>query len=182
MQAARLPQSRRYADPERATSSPTCGGRSCGPRSASSSAAQGAARLADRRRKLEDLLARLDQRTPEGNGRIRLEEDRLVVGKIPAEDVPPTVEDLERLVDERLPLLELPDLSLELDGAFEHAGKGEPRSKDLLINCHASVLAQVCNFGLNRMAGIADLTYSQLDEHIGSLLRGAVRPELILKH
>ena len=77
---------------------------------------------------------------PEGDGCIRLEEERLVVGKLPAEDVPSSVDELEGLVDERLPLVELPDLLLEVDGwtgfsrAFEHAGKSEPRSKDLLLS------------------------------------------------
>lgn len=96
-----------------------------------------------------------------------MEAGRLIVTKLSAEEMPPSVAELEQHVDERLPLVELPELLLEVDGwtgfsrAFEHVGKSEPRSKNLLINCHASVLAQ-CNFGLTRMARIADLTYSQL--------------------
>jgi TnpA family transposase len=130
--------------------------------------ADGNVRLVERRRELEALLERFDKRMPEGDGRIRLEQDRLVVGKLPAEEVPPSVAELEQLVDERLPLVELPELLLEVDGwtgfsrSFEHVGKSEPRSKGLLVNCHASVLAQACNFGLTRMARIADLSYSQL--------------------
>jgi TnpA family transposase len=130
--------------------------------------ADGNVRLVERRRELEALLERFDKRMPEGDGRIRLEQGRLVVGKLPAEEVPSSVAELEQLVDERLPLVELPELLLEVDGwtgfsrSFEHVGKSEPRSKDLLVNCHASVLAQACNFGLTRMARIADLSYSRL--------------------
>jgi TnpA family transposase len=32
----------------------------------------------------------------------------------------------------------------------------------LLVHCHASILAQACNFGLTRMAQLADLSYRQL--------------------
>jgi hypothetical protein len=74
----------------------------------------------------------------------------------------------EALVDARLPLIELPDLLMEVDGwtgfsrHLEHAGGAEPRTPDLLVHCHASILAQACNFGLTRMAQLADLSYRQL--------------------
>jgi len=45
---------------------------------------------------------------------------------------------------------------------LEHAGGAEPRTPDLLVHCHASILAQACNFGLTRMAQLADLSYRQL--------------------
>ena len=164
-----LPQSRRYADPE-SYLIPKVRWLELRPEVCEivGTPADGTTRLTERQHELEELLGRFDRRMPEGDGCIRLEEERLVVGKLPAEDVPSSVDELEGLVDERLPLVELPDLLLEVDGwtgfsrAFEHAGKSEPRSKDLLINCHASVLAQACNFGLTRMARIADLTYAQL--------------------
>ncbi len=44
---------------------------------------------------------------------------------------------------------------------LEHAGGAEPRTPDLLVHCHASILAQACNFGLTRMAQLADLSYRQ---------------------
>ena len=68
----------------------------------------------------------------------------------------------------RLPLVELPDLLMEVDGwtgfsrHLEHAGGAEPRAPELLAHCHASILAQACNFGLTRMAQLADLSYRQL--------------------
>jgi TnpA family transposase len=67
-----------------------------------------------------------------------------------------------------LPLIEWPDLLMEVDGwtgfsrHLEHAGGAEPRTPDLLVHCHASILAQACNFGLTRMAQLADLSYRQL--------------------
>ena len=66
------------------------------------------------------------------------------------------------MVDARLPLVELPDLLMEVDGwtgfsrHLEHADGAEPRAPDLLVQCHASILAQACNFGLTRMAQLAD--------------------------
>ena len=45
---------------------------------------------------------------------------------------------------------------------LEHAGGAEPRTADLLVHCHASILARACNFGLTRMAQLADLSYRQL--------------------
>lgn len=124
-------------------------------------------RLDDRQRALEEACARFDRRLAE-NGRVRVEGDRLFVGPLSAEERPATAVELERLVDERLPFVDLPDLLMEVDGwtgfsqSFEHAGGSEPRSKQLLVNCHASVLAQACNFGLTRMARIADISYMQL--------------------
>jgi len=61
-----------------------------------------------------------------------------------------------------------PIYSLEVDGwtgfsrHLEHAGGAEPRAPELLVHCHASILAQACNFGLTRMAQLADLSYRQL--------------------
>src|SRR5271166_2142885 len=45
---------------------------------------------------------------------------------------------------------------------LEHADGAEPGAPDFLVQCHASILAQACNFGLTRMAQLADLSYRQL--------------------
>ena len=90
------------------------------------------------------------------------------VNLLKAKDEQPSLAALEALVDARLPLIELPDLLMEVDGwtgfsrHLEHAGGAEPRTPDLLVHCHASILAQACNFGLTRMAQLADLSYRQL--------------------
>jgi TnpA family transposase len=124
-------------------------------------------RLIKKRRELEDFLVRVDARLPR-HEHIRMENQELVVSRLPAEDRPQAVVELERQISARLPQVELSDLLLEVDGwtrfskYFEHAGGSEPRTKDLLINCHASILAQACNLGLTRMANLADISCSRL--------------------
>jgi hypothetical protein len=61
---------------------------------------------------------------------------------------------LEDLIDARLPLVarsahgsrRLDRFSRDLEGG------AEPWAPELLAHCHASILAQACNFGLTRMA------------------------------
>ena len=127
----------------------------------------GAAQLRERQAELEILLRRLDDELPH-HPSLRIEKNSLVIGPLKAEDEQPSLAALEALVDARLPLVELPDLLMEVDGwtgfsrHLEHAGGAEPRTPDLLVHCHASILAQACNFGLTRMAQLADLSYRQL--------------------
>jgi len=91
-----------------------------------------------------------------------------VVPRLEAEARPESTAELERLVDERLPLVELSELLIEVDGwthfsdDFEHAGGTEPRGHELRTHLYASVLAQACNLGPVRMARISDLTYQKL--------------------
>ena len=124
----------------------------------------GAARLRERQAELEMLLRRLDDELPH-HPSLRIENNSLVVGPLKAEDERPSLAALEALVDARLPLIELPDLLMEVDGwtgfsrHLEHAGGAEPRTPDLLVHCHASILAQACNFGLTRMAQLARKTH-----------------------
>lgn len=88
--------------------------------------------------------------------------------RAPADAHSASLVELGRLVDERLPLVELSDLLLEVDGwtgfskVLQHASRAEPRTKNLLVQCHASILAQACNIGLSRMAQVADLSYEKL--------------------
>ena len=120
----------------------------------------GAARLRERQIELEMLLRRLDDELPH-HPSLSIEKNSLVVGPLKAEEEQPSLATLEAMVDARLPLVELPDLLMEVDGwtgfsrHLEHAGGAEPRTPDLLVHCHASILAQACNFGLTRMAQLA---------------------------
>ena len=163
-----LAGSRRYADPEtylipkelwpamRTEVSKQLGALSIGPE-----------RVETRVAELEALLKRVDGLLPL-HGRVRIEDGELIVQRSPAEERPASLDELERLVDARLPLVELSDLLLEVDGwtAFSkelrHAAGAEPRSKELLVHSHASILAQASNLGLTRMAHVADLSYEKL--------------------
>jgi TnpA family transposase len=99
---------------------------------------------------------------------LRLEDGKLVVGRLKGEERPASLLALEGQIDARLPLVELPDLLLEVDAwtgfssEFQHASGNEPRTEDLLVLCHASILAQACNFGLTRMAQVSNLSYERL--------------------
>ena len=63
-----------------------------------------------------------------------MEEGNLIVTQLAAEERPESAVVLERLIDERLPQVELSELLVEVDGwtgfsgCFEHAGGREPRS------------------------------------------------------
>jgi hypothetical protein len=118
-------------------------------------------RVKERQTELEALLRRFDDELPR-HPSLRIEDESLVVGPLNAEDKPDSLVTLEALINARLPLVELPDLLMEVDGwtgfsrHFEHASGAEPRAPELLVHCHASILAQACNFGLTlktRMEG-----------------------------
>ncbi|MEE9147851.1 MAG: Tn3 family transposase, partial [Candidatus Tectomicrobia bacterium] len=129
--------------------------------------ADGTERLTQRQGELEARLLHFDKTLPD-LGSVRIENESMVVGQLRAEQRSPSLAVLEELIDSRLPLVELPDLLMEVDGwtgfsrHLEHAGGRESRNPDLVIHCHASILAQACNFGLTRMAQLADLSYQQL--------------------
>ena len=97
-----------------------------------------------------------------------MEGNDLVVSPLEAEQKPERTVELERLIDERLPFVELSELFMEVDGwthfsdDFEHAGGTEPRSRELRSHLYAAILAQACNLGPTRMARISDLTYQKL--------------------
>ena len=98
----------------------------------------------------------------------RLEEGRIVLSPASAEELPDEVVQLNSLVAERLPRVELAELLIEVDSwtsftkYFRHAGGAQSRNPDLVRHLYAAILAQACNFGLTTMAEISDLTYRQL--------------------
>jgi hypothetical protein len=123
--------------------------------------------LQQRQAELEAIPARLDRGFPQ-NEYVRLVGDDLTISPVRGEDPPESAEQLQERVAERLPQLDLPDLLIEVDRwtgfsrSFQHAGGAEPRTKDLLVHLHAAVFAQACNFGLDQMAELADLSYRKL--------------------
>ena len=127
----------------------------------------GTDRLREREEELSGLLDRVEALLAKG-GDVRMEGNDLVVSPLEAEEKPESTAELERLIDERLPLVELSELLIEVDGwtrfsdDFEHAGGTEPRGRELPSHLYAAVLAQACNLGPTRMARISDLTYQKL--------------------
>jgi hypothetical protein len=127
----------------------------------------GAKRLRERESELSGLLDRVEGLLAQG-GDVRMEGNNLVVSPLEAEEKPESTVELERLIDERLPLVELSELVMEVDGwtqfsgDFEHAAGTEPRSRELRSHLYAAILAQACNLGPTRMARISDLTYPKL--------------------
>ena len=127
----------------------------------------GCLRLKERKKELDELLNRIDRKLFEDN-KIRIENSRIVISPIKADELTESAEELGGIITQRLPLIELSELLIEVDswtqfsGHFTHAGGSEPRAKHLLVHLYASILAKACNFGLSRMAYISDLSYDQL--------------------
>lgn len=99
---------------------------------------------------------------------IRMENGKLIVTKLPGEELSPSSQALKEEISHRLPEIELTDLLIEVDSwtnfsrHFEHPNGNEPRSPNALQHCYASILAQACNFGLVQMQRMSGLTYRKL--------------------
>jgi len=130
----------------------------------------GAERLQAKKRELAGLLADAD-RFFAGKGEVRIEDGRLVMPRLDAEELPESAKKLQELITARLPQVELTDLLIEVDSwtnfsaCFEHAGGSQPRSPELLTYLYATILAQAENFGLQQMANVAHLSYDKLAWH-----------------
>ena len=96
----------------------------------------GTDRLCEREKELSGLLDRVEGLLAKG-GDVRIDGDDLVVSPLEAGQTLESTAELERLIDERLPYVELSELLIEVDGwtrfsdDFEHAGGTEPRSRKL---------------------------------------------------
>jgi TnpA family transposase len=130
----------------------------------------GAVRLAQRGRELTELLPRVDRLlTRNGQvGTVRMDKGRIVVPPLDAEERPASVMRLEDDIASRLPLIDLPDLLIEVDQwtgfsqHLRHLNGREPRGHDFLPVLYAALLSQGCNFGFARMAQMADLAADRL--------------------
>jgi len=130
--------------------------------------ADGAIRLQERSTQLDDLLFQADQMFTQKNGKVRIENNKLSISRLEAEELPERIVKLQQLITKRLPKVELSDLLIEVDSwtnfssQFEHAGGSQPRNKEFLTYLYASIHAQACNFGLSQMAEISHLSYDRI--------------------
>ncbi|MBI3304612.1 MAG: Tn3 family transposase [Deltaproteobacteria bacterium] len=131
--------------------------------------AEGAVRLAERGQELVEILPRVDRMLARtGTGKVRMENGALVVPRLEAEELPASAEHLQTGLTARLPLVDLPALLIEVDHwtgfsrHLRHLSGREPRQRDFLPVLYAALLAQGCNFGLARMAQMADLAVDRL--------------------
>lgn len=108
-------------------------------------------------------LLQTDFTSPQGNGKVWLEEGRLRVARLKKQDpVGSSVAQLEGMLEQLLPLIDLPELLCEVDHLtgfskqLRHAGTGEGVREADLTHLYAAILAQATNVGLasmSRMSG-----------------------------
>ena len=131
----------------------------------------GRERVTERVRELRGLLGRVDSALASGSDRgdLRLDDGCLVVPPFDAEPLPPSAEALAEAVSTRLPLVDLPDLVIEVDGwtgFSRHLIHGGPTPRppegDALRDVYAVLLARACNVPLSDMARSAGLDYDRL--------------------
>ncbi len=87
----------------------------------------------------------------------------MIVSRLKAIDKEDHISDLEKMLAERIPKIELPDLLIEVDGwthfskEIIHASGGEKRPPEFFANLYALLVSQACNLGIVRMSGISNL-------------------------
>jgi len=123
--------------------------------------------LENHKKELKGLLNELDQKITKKDG-VRVEDDELIVSRLKAEELPASVSELQNLISQRLPRVDLTSLLIEVDSwtnfteNFEHVLKKYPKTPDFLTNLYATILAPANNYGLKKMAEISGLSYPQL--------------------
>ena len=116
---------------------------------------------------LEALYRELDEKIGQGDG-VTIENNRLSLTRLSAEDLPQSVTALQQTITQRLPRVDLDDLLIEVDqwtrfqDDFSHASKHQASNPQNVRLLYASILAQANNYGLTKMAEISGLSYSQL--------------------
>jgi TnpA family transposase len=90
------------------------------------------------------------------------------VSPLEADEEPLSLVQLRKLIDERLPRVDITDVLIEVDNwtsfsdAFQHVDAVGSRGKSLLTLIYACILTQACNLGFKQMATSADLPYRRL--------------------
>ncbi len=124
-------------------------------------------RLQKRGQEFEQLVQRVEHAF-EKHDDVRIEEGKVVISPLKAEEKPGQLSELEQRIVQRLPRIELTDLLLEVDRwtqfsqHFEHAAGSESQQPNQLIHLYASLLSQGCNMALTRMAQCTGLQHEKL--------------------
>jgi len=127
-------------------------------------------RLKERKQELENLMCSVNRLLEKNDNQagIRLQNNRVVVSPLDAEDIPESATALKKLVTRMLPKVDLADVLIEVDrwthfsDCFEHQANAQPRTQTLLLHMYASIMAQACNFGLHQMEDITGISYRKL--------------------
>ena len=137
----------------------------------------GAERLKQRQTELEKLLTRLNQ-TIKSNDKVNIDESgRLVISPLQAEDLPESNKTLQKLLNARLPHVDLTDLLIEIDRMtgfsqfLVHANGSTAKTEEAQIYLYAAILAQACNLGFSAMATIANMDHDLLVYYTNWYLR-----------
>ncbi|MGH3195970.1 MAG: Tn3 family transposase [Streptosporangiaceae bacterium] len=170
-----VPGSRRYADPATYLYTPQqWAPRQAGycklvgkPAKAGDALAQGKEEL---HAALADLERTLAGALPDDTGAVRLDDDdKLVIPKLTAEDIPAEATELKDELAGMLPFAPVASLLIELDrrtdflGCFTHAGgRKQVKSVDLKRNILAVLIAMATNLGLARMSEACGVPYDVL--------------------
>jgi TnpA family transposase len=123
--------------------------------------------LAERSEALKHLATQVDALLADAAS-VRHEGGRIVVPPVEAEDEAQSLTELRRLIDERLPRVDVAELLIEVDNltgfsrALTHLGGLSNRGEGLLAQLYACILAQACNMGFRQMADASDLPLGTL--------------------
>lgn len=119
------------------------------------------------RTELETLLQTADNSFNQQDD-VRFEGNQLIVSRLKAVEKDDHLSELEEMLAERIPKVELPDLLVEVDGwtrfskELVHASGGEKRPPETSANLYALLVSQACNLGIVRMAEISTLSLNKM--------------------
>lgn len=128
----------------------------------------GRERIAQLGRELDEELASFADMLARGEGPVRLEGDRLVVGRDTGDDLPASVKRTKALIGEVFPQVELAEVVIAIDSMcgfsrhLLHAAGTKSRSPAMLIHLYAAIMAQATNLGPVAMARASGLSYDQV--------------------
>jgi TnpA family transposase len=116
---------------------------------------------------LENLLQTADNSFNQKDY-LRFEGEQLIVSRLKAVEPDDRLSDLEEMLAERLPKIELPDLLIEVDGwtrfskELVHVSGSEKCPPELAANLYALLVSQACNLGVVRMSEISNLSLNKM--------------------